>query len=282
MRAYYSDAKLFQWLRDKLGVSKPTALGWGEWDKWDAQLKAERPLAYFLTEAIPDALSYIHTKITQPFYDAKRYIRNRWFDKTHYLKTKLKPGQYYSFEHRLLHGLFEELVDFVEVESAWYHMWQLSKEERAKYEMPRRYNSYWFRWGQWRCPKAGLDYYQWASSLTYDDDIGIEHGHPDYGKPTPQAERAMEILALYDWWKNIRPSRGDPWDISGLRVLWAKMVAKYGDDVWLLAQPSPMTEAERHEYRRLSEAKHQLEAQWEQEDEQMLIRLIKMRQHLTT
>ena len=282
MRAYFNDARIFCWLRERFGVDKPIALGWGEWDKWGARLKAEKPLAYFLTETLPDVLSHTHNAFTAPYHNARAYIRNRWVQRSHCLNTKLKPGQYYSFNTRLINGVFEELVDFVEVETAWYHAWQLSKEDRAKYGMPKWYNLSIFRYGQWRSAKAGLDYYQWASSLTVNDDYGVEQGHPDYDKPTPQAECAKEILALYDWWKNIRPSRGDSWDATGFRDLWKKLDAKYGDDNWLLVRPSPMTDDEQAEYRKLSDATHQLEAQWDQEDEQMLIRVVKIRQHLDT
>jgi len=48
--------------------------------------------------------------------DIINYIKNRYFIKTHYLRTNLTPGRYYEFEYRVLNGIFNEFIYFMEVE----------------------------------------------------------------------------------------------------------------------------------------------------------------------
>jgi len=281
MSRHYSSSKPFEWLRKKLKIDKPNALGWGEWGKWDAKLKADRPIAYFLTETLPDWCEKPAKWLVDPINHAKYYLVNRFVDKRHYLKTKLKPGQWNEFETRVLHGLFEELVDFVEIESAWHHLVWADDETRKKYNMPWYYNYYLLRWRTWRCPQAGIDHYLWASELRWtDNEVGEDSEH--LGKLTHQAEAAREILALYHWWKDVRPTRGDSWDATGFREHWKQMDEKYGDNDWLLVDEKPTTEEEEQTYRKLSDATHELEQKWDDEDEAMMIRLIRLRKSLWT
>ncbi|NDD85607.1 hypothetical protein EBZ38_15200, partial [bacterium] len=61
-----------------------------------------------------------------------------------------------------------------------------------------------------RCKQAGLDHLDWAIGLTFGADYGINEDDPDYNKPTPQALSAMVIKELYLWWTETRPNRLDP------------------------------------------------------------------------
>jgi hypothetical protein len=181
------------------GESKPFALGWDEWDEWHKNVKSKRPLRYWLSET---GLKRLQNFIYFPYdlyHTLDVYIKNRWFSKLHYLDTGLKPGQYYDLDTRILHGLFNELVDFVETELAHLSRWDRNKKYKFK---------------NGRCVEAAYDYFEWASNLKYNEDYGgIDPSDPDYGKLTPQAEDAIKIKELYEWWKHKRPNRYNPYDI---------------------------------------------------------------------
>ncbi len=111
-----------------------------------------------------------HLLVLEIYKATKNYVHKRWITKTHYLKTGLKPGEYYDLDHRIVHGLFNELVDFVEIECA-----RFANRAEKKYIIKNG-----------RSAEAGLDYIDWSS--TEKIDIG------------------EKIKELYFWWK-IRSSR---------------------------------------------------------------------------
>jgi hypothetical protein len=169
-------------------------------------------------------------------------------------------------------------VDFVEIEQAWHYvMW--NDEEQAKYNVPW-WRSGWLRWRTWRCPEAGLEYLRWASDLVMNEDMGLEPTDELYGKPTNQALAAREIIELYSWWTTTYRNRPDPYEASGwTAVCEASRAANGGKLSWSSSKDSA-------ELRKMSEKAHKLlrkiEADYEKEDEQMMIRLIKIRQSLWT
>lgn len=280
---HYNSLSLFNWLRKKVGINKPFALGWEEWDVWTEQTKKERPVGWFLTETLPKLLEKPVDFVKGPFEDMDIYIHNRFVSKTHYLPTYLKPGKWHEFDTRLLHGMFGALVDFVEIETAHQTlMWIEDKEELKKYGVPGGYHKWWGRWRSHRCVKAGIEQLEWAASLTYREDEGLDPGDPRIGQPTPQAISARETLNLYHWWTQVRPNRGEAWDISGFRAHWDAMDEKYGGKLggWLMT--GKMTPEEHAEYDRLRRIVDQLNNDWEREDEQQMIRLVKLRRSLWT
>jgi len=191
---YWSCSKLAYWL---IGTTKPeplTSEGWREWHKVNQQ---KHPIRYWIAE---DGLSILQDIVFLPidiYHTIEVYIRNRFIDKVHYLHTGLTPGEYYDLDTRILHGLFNELIDFVEVEQA--HL--MSCYDDRNYE---------FIHG--RCIQAGLDHLDWACNLKLDENYGVPVGDKDYGKPTSQAKAAKKILKLYNWWKN-RDNRLDPYEL---------------------------------------------------------------------
>jgi len=240
---YWSSSKLADWIR---GEKKPFALEWGAWDKYYDDLKQRKPFRYWLTEVF---LKHLQNTLYLPYdiyREIKIYIRNRWIDKTHYLKTGLKPGHYYELDYRLMHGLFNELVDFVEIELAYNMTW---KNE----------NKYQFKNG--RCVDAAYDYFKWAKNLK---------GKNEKGKRvlTEQAKSARKIQQLYEWWKYKRPNRLSPMDKSG----WNKVY----DSMELNDFKAPKN-AHKY-YMKLVK----IEEEYEQEDEDMMVELIKIRKHLWT
>lgn len=267
MGRYYQDLKIFKWLREKVfKIDKPYALGWGQWEIWEKETRKKNPVGYFITEVLPDWLEKPAEWILDPIYNVKYYLRNRFITKTHILKTDLEPGKWHEFESRMLHGLFTELVDFVEIEQAWHHVvWD--EEARKKFGVKWYHSNKWLRWKEWRCPAAGLHYLQWCMDLE---------------EPTHQRDTAREVMVLYTWWKEVYLKREDEWIESGLRPFWDSMETKYGEN-WLgLSGKSKMTRSEKAEYDRLSALMHKIEEDRKQEEEDMMIRLIKIRQGLWT
>lgn len=164
---YWSCSKFSDLIR---GSKKPFALELGKWDDWAKEQKSKSPIRFWMAE---EGLSKLQDFVMFPsdvYRATKNYIHKRWTIKTHYLKTGLKPGEYYDLDHRIIHGLFNELVDFVEIECA-----RFAKRSRKKYIIKNG-----------RSAEAGLDYIDWSS--TEKIDIG------------------EKIKELYFWWK-IRSSR---------------------------------------------------------------------------
>lgn len=179
------------------GTKKPYALEWDCWDRWNKEAEKLHPVRYWLAESGLKILQDIVYFPLDVYRSIAIYIRNRWIDQSHLIKTGLRPGEYYDLDTKILHGLFYELVDLVEKEYA----------NLSKYNTKKKYN-----FVNGRCVEAGLDYLDWAGKLTYDKDYGLRKGDKDFGQPTPQAITARKTLELYNWWKNAT-NRPDPFDL---------------------------------------------------------------------
>jgi hypothetical protein len=191
---YWSSSKFANWIR---GEKKPKALTLEEWEDWRKNSKSKHPYKYWFTEKFLNKLQNLVCFPGDVLYTIKVYIRNRYISKIHYLKTGLKPGEYYDLDHRILYGVFNELVDFVEIEYA--HLSKFYKDRNYKFI-------------KGRCAQAGIDHLEWASNLTYGAGEGVTFLDKLYGQPTHQAKSAQKISELYNWWKN-RDNRPDPYDL---------------------------------------------------------------------
>lgn len=250
---YWSCSKFADFIR---GEKKPFALELGKWDEWRKEQKNKRPIRFWLAEEVLPKLQDLILFPADVYSEISYYIANRYKTKTHYLKTGLKPGHYYDLDYRILHGLFNELVDFVEIEYAHMAKWSLKKGTK----------NYKFKNG--RSIEAGLAYLKWACSLKYTKDWGVDKRDPKYGKPTPQALAAVKIQELYNWWKD-RPNRPEPMTVAGLN--WDKEK----EDSLLCGKVS---RKELSQFKKLEK----IEADYEKEDTKMLIELIKIRGNLWT
>ena len=274
---YWSCSPFADWIR---GTPKGGAKTSEGWDKWRDEAQRYNPVRYWLAE---EGLGHLQDFVTWPIrkiYDIKYYINNRWVSRTHGLTAHardIKPGEWCDVGNRFLPCLFNELVDFVEVEQAWHHIaW--SEEARKKYQAPF-WSWGWFRWRTWRCPEAGLAYLDWAMSLTLDKDWGVEETDPNYGKPTGQALRAREIKELYTWWTVTYRNRPDPYDASGWSEHCDSLRAAHGAN-WLGA--SEKSPAGKKAGDRALKLLDKIERAYEREDTEMMIRLIKIRDGLWT
>lgn len=274
---YWTCSKFADWLR---GTTKPHALTSEGWNEWTDKAKSAHPIRYWIAD---DCLDYLQDFVTWPvrtLYSIKYYINNRWVTRTHALTAHprdIKPGQWHDVGNRFLPCLFNELQDFVEVELAWWHIAWADKNERAKYSAPF-WATGWFRWRTWRCPQAGLDNLEWQRKLIHDDEW-VKKDDPLYGKPTPQAVKAQEILDLYKWWTETYRNRPDAYDASGWSAYCDASREANGGKIHWGTDKTP-------ELKKMSDKAHKLlqkiEADYEAEDEAMMIRLIKVRHGLWT
>ena len=278
MRNYWTCSKFADWLRGTTKLKAGTA---EQWDDWERRAKADFPVRWWLAEEGLDYIQNVWCWIPERLNDVRYYINNRWVSRSHSLTAHprdIKPGNWCDVGNRFLPCLFNELVDFVEIEQAWHHcMW--SDDAKTKFETPW-WRKGWLRWRTWRCPEAGLAYLDWAGSLTMGEDWGVEEGSENFGKPTHQALAAREIKELYLWWTVTYRNRPDPYDASGWTAHCENMRAKNPGSMWASLNTKDK------EDRKASDKAHKLlqkiEAAYEKEDEAMMIRLIKIRESLWT
>lgn len=251
---HWKHSKFVKWVR---GYEKPYALTWEGWDDWNRETRAKYPIRFWFAEDFVPEFQRVVTWPYKKLRDIRYYINNRWVTRSHTLTSTLAPGRWYDMDTRLLNCMFDELVNFVEVEQAHMQVIWGDKETKEKYPTPSKW-TVWFRNRTWRCAEAGIDRLTWAAELE------------EQGQPTEQALGAREILELYRWWKYQRPERRDPHDVSG----WSKICAT-NDDIGLSNVP-------RHIKDSSMKVMQELERKYDREDEQMMIRLIKVRRHLWT
>ncbi len=271
MRNYWTCSKFADWLR---GSDKPTAATGKEWGQWKRASKEKHPVRYWIAEEGLDHLQDVWCYIPERINDVRYYINNRWVTKTHCLTahpSDIKRGTWRDVGNRFLPCLFNELVDFIEIEQAWHHcLWD--DEARKKYRYP-----WWRRWyRQWRCPEAGIDYCKWAMTLTNAEFLDDDQKH--LAEPTYQAKAAKEMLELYTWWKEVYPNRPDPYDASGWSAYCDMRRAKGYD----LLDMEDKTPEEAEMCRTALDKSREIEEAYNKEDEEMMIRLIKIRESLWT
>jgi hypothetical protein len=172
--------------------------------------------------------------------------------------------------------LFNELVNFIEVEKAWMNViWD--EEKRDKYSPPW-WRTGWLRWRTWRCPEAGLDYLNWEMSLKHNEDY-VDKNDPNYNKPTSQALAAKEQYELYKWWTEVYPNRPDPHEASGWSEYCRISREENGGKLSFSKSKNKKTKALGD---KALKQLHKIEAAYEKENDQMLMRLIKIRHSLWT
>jgi hypothetical protein len=272
---HWSNSKLADFIRGTVQLKCGTA---EEWRDWEQTAKTKHPFRYWLTETALDKLQDFIMYPIDKLYSIKYWFNNRFITKTHTLTSNLKKGEWHEFDERILHCLFDSLVDWVEIELAWKNI--ICDEEAAKiYDAPW-YSKGWWRFRVWRSPAAGLDHLDWETTLTKDEDWGVEKDNPEYGKTTDQAIKAQEISELYHWWKYTRPNRPDPYDVSGWTEYCEEKRNK-GNNFWDFMSENE-TEEEKQQSRKKIDLLNKIEEEYYQEDQNMLIRLIKIRRSLWT
>lgn len=187
----------------------------------------------------------IYSKIT-----SKLHWLKCWAKKTTRINSKLPIGYEYQFSSLLLYAAFEELVSSLEKGYIIDSRWSSALINRNRYR-------------QDRFSDLGLNWF---------------HSEVHLGDKSPD----LEILKLYIWWKFIRPARV----FEGLERL-EEIRNSIDYDAWINIVLSPYgkpitmssvlgTDIEK-EYGDLVSARANLENKWNDEDTEMLEKLVKYR-----
>jgi len=115
--------------------------------------------------------------------------------------------------------------------------------------------------------------------MTLTNSDWCEPDHPEYGKPTGQAIRAKEIKELYTWWTVTYRNRPDPYDASGWTAACEASRESNGGKLSFSTPKDPVLKKAQDKAHKLLQ---KIEADYEKEDEAMMIRLIKARDSLWT
>ena len=272
---YWSCSKFADWIR---GTAKLSAGTSEQWDEWNTAAKIKHSFRYWVAEEALDSVQNFVNYPMDKLNDIRYYINNRWISKSHALTADprdIRPGSWSDVGNRFLPCMFNELVDFVEIEQAWHHcMW--SDDAKTKFDVPW-YRSGWLRWRTWRCPEAGMEYLKWASTLTNEE--FLDDDKKSEAVPTYQATAAKEIIALYTWWTETYRNRPDPYEASGWTAVCEASRAANGGRLHFGTEKDPVLKKASDKAHKLLQ---KIEKSYEEEDEAMMIRLIKIRQSLWT
>jgi hypothetical protein len=276
---YWTCSKFADWLR---GTTKLKCGTSEEWQEWETRAKSAYPIRWWLAEEGLDHVQKFVYYIPDKLNDVRYYINNRWVSHSHALTAHprdIQPGNWSDVGNRFLPCMFNELVDFVEIEQAWHHcIW--SDDAKTKFETPW-WRKGWLRLRTWRSPEAGMEYLKWASGLTVGEDMGVAPDGKGYGEPTHQAKAAKEIIELYTWWTVTYRNRPDPYDASGWTAYCEASRAANGGSLWGSLGGDKTPEMKKMSTLSLNKLRKMEEA-YEKEEEAMMIRLIKIRQSLWT
>jgi hypothetical protein len=251
--------KFREWMR----YNPPGALSSAGWCLFEKEYREKAPVRFWLTK---DLRRKVVLPIKWKFTAISDWIRFRTYDKYHVLKTGLKPD-YVSVQHQILHVNFNLLKDFVEIEMAW-HKYICDEEMRFNMTWCEKHMPFYRVVFPFCNPDMGVAHLEWAATL---DDPAL----PPADQSPQQAKSAREILALYRWWIITRPSRKEivapPYSNQGL------------DDIMACFDPSFDRTAEDFVAHQdsMEDARVQSD-QWDLEDDEMLIRLMKIRKELWT
>jgi hypothetical protein len=109
--------KLHKLLVKKVGpVSATSKIGATseEWIAWHKKCKTDAPKLTFLVNSFDAVIRWFSIKYRRLVTDTRWYWYNR-FKQSHHIKiTTLKKGQFYEASEMILHGVFQEIVNFVE------------------------------------------------------------------------------------------------------------------------------------------------------------------------
>ena len=252
MIKYFSNlyTKVGRWMR----YDPPSALTGKGWNSFNKEYKASAPIRYYLANTF--RRKYILPVIWK-YDNIKSWIVYRTYDRYHVVQTGLKPG-YYDVSDRMLHSNFNLLRQHVETDLALKMYWNSSDYKKGFIE--RHFALYRVIFPL-KLAHLGMEHLKWEATL---DDQSL----PVHERSVTQAETAREIIVLYTWWVNIRPAR-----------VSVEIHFPSGGDDDIMMGPQIITPAY-NDYLKSIEEQEELEKFWNKEDNDMLFRLIKIRENI--
>ena len=220
--------------------------------------------------------------------DIERFIAYRTYDKYHIVNTGLEPS-YYDISERLLHANFSLLKDFVECELAGLQLAfgndkkKIPISFKIRRKMPALIERLFLP--EFRSSSLGIDYIN-AQIKMYSKPI--KYTSKDWRNSHLRVWN--EVFLLYFWWDFRLNQRKEPEELSGLHKLSEKIREKYGK-VYEFKKVEGSTSSEmifvgdkkeRKQYDLLIRKSWKIEGEQRKEDEDMLVRLVKIREYLWT
>lgn len=172
-RSYWSTSEFSYWIISRF--TNLEIIKWAtmeDWNIYKSIFKTKYPVIYWFTKVFLSSLQNIIYFPYDVYLNTRYKFINKFINKTQYLDTKLNGSAYHEIDTRILHGLMETLVTFVEVEKS---------QMLDIYELEYKYMSN---------REKGLQYLDWEILLN-----------------TKQGETAKSIKELYWWWVYERPTR---------------------------------------------------------------------------
>lgn len=239
--------------KQRLFPDMPESATTEEWNEWNDKAKQYK-FKWFIADTVPD---WLVSTFTYP-YERVSKLMNKYIRKHSQINiTTLKDNEWYDTETRMLHGMFQLLVDYVELEKA--HVQIIFKEKDTPMYMRNTY---------YRSGIMGLKYLDWEVSL---------------GKKAKefsnQSKNAKIVRDLYIWWTSTRPQRTDVMDVKGSMGVSTN---EFYNDEETLSSIGRRKDKEPELYEDVNKAYEDAEKAYKEEDEKMLIKLIKIRDSLWT
>ena len=230
-----------------------------EWDEWNTQAQANK-VRWFFAKILPD---WFVSVFIYPYENIRSKLKNKYIRKYNLIKIhSLKATEWHSTDSRLMHGMFQLLVDLVELEKAHLQI-VFSEDNLPKYMYKANYRS----------AKMGMKYIDWEISLGKEGGIN-------------QSKNAKKIKDLYIWWADARPKRTDLMNVKG--PMGVSTNEYYEDTTSDKTGRATFSHIGRKKdenpelYESVNKAYNDAEEMYEKEDEKMLIQLIKLRKYLWT
>ena len=254
-KRYFRDSKLAKLIYD---TQYPAFAELGSWKNIKKAAQEKAPFRYWIVETLFSKLDKVLYKIDPKniFHSIQYRLKNRFVIKTHALVSHdLKRGQWHDYDKRMFYCLFDSFVDFVEIELA---------ANNYGYKGSKKY----------RNKEAGLDYLKWSMGLVKRE--GEWWPDEEVGESTPQANASKEIYNLYMWYTEIYKNRKSSYELSGLddyfRDKRTRGIDLFEDD----PKEDELNASDLYEKNR------EIEKKYNDEETEMLIRLIKVRHSLWT
>lgn len=272
MNTSYYIVKWKKWFYQDMPEAE-TSLGWHEW-----KVKAKKnKMRWFLADTFP---TWVSSTFIWPVQRKRDELRMRFVKKTWRIDIPtLDKYDYHENDSVMLHGMFHLLTEFVEGEKAWMqhisNSWKDEDDDFMDNVKKARKNK--VKWKDANKRELAFKHLDWEIGL------GEEGG-------LNQSSTAKEVKELYIWWKDIRPNRPDPMDVKGDKgISWTEYCAidkpRYddeGNELDFLARHEFENEEEKEIGNSASKAMYDAEEQYDKEDEEMLIRLVKIRKGMWT
>lgn len=240
--------KIIKKMKNKISIKKfffpnmPNHATMNEWNEWHDKSRDRNPFIYFLSFDLP---AFFRRNVYYKINGLYSNFRLKYIRTFNQIKIKTLKYDYYDIDTRLLHGMFALLLEFVENEKSVMYEYSIENTAEAKKELKKLSNL-----------ERGVKYLEWETTL--------DQNPNSYDYSPEQARAAKEILFLLQFWLNRK-------DMQHNRVLLVDSVR-----LNMIGNILPSN------LQKINDIQNNYEEKLDIEEEEMLIRLIKIRKHLWT